>query len=125
MYQSKYENPLEFTHDLFQQSTNELLKIFQQINYGYIQMYLQKVKMIRTIATMDKEFLNALNNDLDLPNAKAVLSQQVKKMASIIRSKKFDKFQKIMGTINAEFNVLGIIYTNPLDNPEIKSLVDE
>jgi cysteinyl-tRNA synthetase len=125
MYQTRYQNPLEFNNDTFEQSSNELLKIFQQINYGFIQMYLQKIKAFKSIGTIDEEFVNALNDDLDFPNAKTVISKQIKKLASLIRSKKFDNFQKLVATINAEFDILGIIYTNPLADTSIKSLVDE
>jgi cysteinyl-tRNA synthetase len=125
MYQTRYQNPLEFSKSIFEQSNNELLKMMQQINQGFIQMYLNKAKLIKTIGTLDKEFIAALNNDLDFPNMKVVLSKQIKILSSYIRGKKFDKFQKLVGTIKVEFDVLGITYQNPLDNPQIKSLVDE
>ncbi|MDR3329977.1 MAG: cysteine--tRNA ligase [Mycoplasmataceae bacterium] len=125
IYQTKYENPLDFTDDLLTQSCNELNKIFQQMNQGFIQMYLQKVKIVKTIASVDKEFVTIMNDDLDIPNAKAFIWSQVKKLAGLIRSKKFDKFQKQVAIVKAELDILGIIYINPLDNPEIKSLIDE
>jgi cysteinyl-tRNA synthetase len=125
MYQSRYQNPLEFSKETFEQSSNELLKNFQQINQGYIQMYLNNVKIIKSIGTMDQEFMETLNDDLDFPNAKAVITKQIKSLASYIRGKKFDKFQKLFSTIKAEFDILGIVYTSPLDQPLIKSLVDE
>jgi cysteinyl-tRNA synthetase len=125
MYQTSYQNPLEFTKSTFEQSNNELLKMFQQINQGYVQMYLKKVKLVKSIGVMDKDFIATLNNDLDFPNMKAVLSKQIKNLSSYIRSKKLDKFQKLVSTIKAEFEVLGIVYQNPLNDSQIKSLVDE
>jgi cysteinyl-tRNA synthetase len=64
---------LDFTDDLLTQSCNELNKIFQQMNQGFIQMYLQKVKIVKTIASVDKEFVTIMNDDLDIPNAKAFI----------------------------------------------------
>jgi cysteinyl-tRNA synthetase len=125
MYQARYENPLEFTKDLFEQSCNELAKLFQQINYGFIQMYLNNTKVIKTICTMDKDFINVLNDDLDFPNAKSIIAKQVKSLASLIRGKKFDKFQTLVAAIKSELDVLGIVYASPLENSQIKSLVDE
>jgi cysteinyl-tRNA synthetase len=125
MYQARYQNPLEFTKSTFEQSSNELLKIFQQINHGYIQMYLNNVKIIKSIGVMSQEFIATLNDDLDFPNAKAVIASQVKSLSAYIRSKKFDKFQKLLSTLKAEFDVLGIVYTSPLEQPQVKSLVDE
>jgi hypothetical protein len=46
-------------------------------------------------------------------------------MSSLIRSKKFDKFQKQVAIVKAELEILGITYQSPLEIPEIKSLVDE
>jgi cysteinyl-tRNA synthetase len=80
---------------------------------------------VKTIASVDKEFVTIMNDDLDIPNAKAFIWSQVKKLAGLIRSKKFDKFQKQVAIVKAELDILGIIYINPLDNPEIKSLIDE
>jgi cysteinyl-tRNA synthetase len=125
IYQTRYQNPLEFNKNAFEQSNNELLKIFQQMNYGFIQMYWQIIKPYKSNGTIDEEFVNALNDDLDFPDAKVVISKQIKKLASLIRGKKFDNFQKLIATLLAEFDILGIIYTNPLDDASIKSLVDE
>jgi hypothetical protein len=50
-----------------------LNKIFQQINHGFIQMYLKKIKQVKVIASIDKEFINIMNDDLDIPNAKAFI----------------------------------------------------
>jgi hypothetical protein len=50
-----------------------LNKIFQQINHGFIQMYLKKIKPVKVIASIDKEFVNIMNDDLDIPNAKAYI----------------------------------------------------
>ncbi|MDR2369478.1 MAG: cysteine--tRNA ligase [Mycoplasmataceae bacterium] len=125
MYQSRYQNPLEFTKTTFTQSSDELLKFFQQINQGYIQMYLNNVKIVKSIGVMSQEFINALNDDLNFPEAKVVITSQIKSLASYIKGKKFDKFQKLWSTIKAEFDVLGIVYHSPLDQSQIKSLVDE
>ena len=125
MYQARYQNPLEFNKNIFEQSTNELLKIFQQINHGYIQLYLNQVKIIKSIGVMDKEFINALNDDLNFPETKVIIAKQVKSLSSYIRGKKFDKFQKLVSTIKAELEILGIIYVSPLENTQVKSLVDE
>jgi cysteinyl-tRNA synthetase len=125
MYQARYQIPLEFTKATFEQSCNELLKIFQQINQGYIQLYLHNIKILKSIGVMDQTFIKTLNDDLDFPNAKAIIASQIKSLASYIRGRKFDKFQKLLSTIKAEFNILGIVYVNPLECPQIKSLVDE
>jgi hypothetical protein len=46
-------------------------------------------------------------------------------MSSLIRAKKFDKFQKEVAIVKAELEILGIIYQSPIEIPEIKSLIDE
>jgi hypothetical protein len=46
-------------------------------------------------------------------------------MAGLIRSKKFDKFQKQVAIVKIELDILGITYQNPIETPEIKSLIDE
>jgi cysteinyl-tRNA synthetase len=40
MYQAKYENPINYSEELMQQSTNSLLKVTQQLNQAFIQMFL-------------------------------------------------------------------------------------
>ncbi|GHU47585.1 hypothetical protein FACS1894218_2310 [Bacilli bacterium] len=99
--------------------------MFQQINQGYVQMIFNDVSLQPYIAPMDSEFVKYLANDLDIPNAKVVLWEQIKKLASYIRSKKFNEFQKAVAAIIHEFNILGIQYVNPLNNPDVKSLIDE
>ncbi|MDR0825659.1 MAG: cysteine--tRNA ligase [Mycoplasmataceae bacterium] len=125
LYQTKYQNPMNFTPELFEQSSNELLKMFQQINQGYVQMIFNDIPVQSHIVPMGEEFIKHMNNDLDIPNAKVVLWEQVKKLASYIRGKKFDEFQKDVAVIVNEFSVLGIQYVNPLNNPDIHSLIEE
>jgi cysteinyl-tRNA synthetase len=125
MYQSRYQNPLSYSEKLFAQSSNELWKLLEQINQGYVQAYLHKFKLINSVGVPEKDFIATLNNDLEFPNVKTIILKQVKNLANFVRAKKFDKFQKLLATIKGEFNILGIVYNNPLDNQEIKSLVDE
>jgi hypothetical protein len=64
---------MNFTPELFEQSSNELLKMFQQINQGYVQMIFNDIPVQSHIVPMGEEFIKHMNNDLDIPNAKVVL----------------------------------------------------
>jgi cysteinyl-tRNA synthetase len=116
---------MNYTVELFEQSSIELLKMFQQINQGYVQMIFNNIPNQSHVTTMDEEFITHMNNDLDIPNAKVILWERIKKLASYIRGKKFDEFQKSVAVIVQEFNILGIQYVNPLNNQSIKSLIEE
>jgi cysteinyl-tRNA synthetase len=88
-------------------------------------MYLSGAKAITPNTPLDNEFVDVMSDDLDIPNAIALIFTQVKKLASLIRGEKFDKFQNLVFEITSELRILGILYTNPLDNTQIKSLIDE
>ncbi|GHU32631.1 hypothetical protein FACS1894166_06350 [Bacilli bacterium] len=64
---------MNYTSELFEQSSNELLKMFQQINQGYVQMIFNDAPLESYIVPMDEEFIKHLANDLDIPNAKVIL----------------------------------------------------
>jgi cysteinyl-tRNA synthetase len=73
MYQTKYENPLNYSEDLINQSSNDLLKLFQQLNQGYVQMILNDVAPLNNKNNIDEKFVQSLDDDLNFPEAVAVL----------------------------------------------------
>jgi cysteinyl-tRNA synthetase len=73
MYQTKYENPLNFSLELLEEAAHAKLKLYQQINLAFIQMALNNYKPVESKTILDENFINALDDDLDFPNAIAAI----------------------------------------------------
>ncbi|MDR0985412.1 MAG: cysteine--tRNA ligase [Mycoplasmataceae bacterium] len=125
MYQTKYENPLNYSEDLINQSSNDLLKLFQQLNQGYVQMILNDVAPLNNKNNIDEKFVQSLDDDLNFPEAVAVLWKQAKGLTHLYRSKKWNEFQNEADVIKKELNIFGIVYKSPLEDSNIHSLVIE
>jgi cysteinyl-tRNA synthetase len=73
MYQSQYQSPINFSFELLDQTKHDFHKLVQQINNGYVQMILNGIPDKPLVGEVDEEFLGALSEDLNFPNAVVLL----------------------------------------------------
>jgi len=73
MYQTKYENPLNYSSESMDQSKNDLNKLFLLINNAYLNLFINQINVFDKNKKVNDNFINALANDLDLPNAIKIL----------------------------------------------------
>jgi cysteinyl-tRNA synthetase len=125
MYQARYESPLSYSEELLEQSTNSLNKVLQQINQSYIQMFFNNYELKPIDAQLHIEFIDALNDDLDFPKALTIIYEQAKGLVSLIKPKNFDSLAQHLSILLKELEVLGIKYTNPLQDDVLKSIIIE
>jgi cysteinyl-tRNA synthetase len=69
MYQTKYENPVNFSDELLNASANEIEKITNHIGNAIVQLKLGGISIATTNGKMSAEFIKAMENDLDFPLA--------------------------------------------------------
>lgn len=125
LYQTQYSKPLNFSIKLLKDSSDTLKKIFQQLNNVYIQMLLNNYQYKQTSTSLDSEFINYLNNDLDFANAISVIHAQVKSISKLIKNKNFNELNTLLDCIVAEFDILGIKYENPINGSQVSSIIVE
>lgn len=123
---SHYEKPINYTDDALINCTNEINHIFSNLNLGFISLFnlSNYIDLNDTKAELPKDFSNALNDNLNTPNAIKSLWDYVKNLSNVIRNKSVDELKNKLKTILLMLDILGIKYINPLENKEILELVN-
>lgn len=125
LYQTQYSKPLNFSIKLLEDSSDVLKKIFQQLNNAHVQMLLNSYQYTKTTQTLDSDFVDSLNNDLDFANAVSVIHSQIKSLSKLIKNKKFNDLNNLLDIIIVEFGILGIKYENPINGSQVSSIIIE
>ena len=118
-YQTKYENPINFSYELLEQIKKDFIKIKKNINLGIINLFLSSHQVDNSTTqydnALDEKFSFHLNNDLDFPNAIKEFIEQNKSISSLIKQKNYVDLSKIIVYQVNELQILGIEYKNPLE----------
>ncbi|MDE6477021.1 MAG: hypothetical protein K2L48_02375 [Mycoplasmoidaceae bacterium] len=69
MYQTQYQNPINFSKEFFIQLNDEFNKLNKTINQTIIDLSIKGIKMQLDKKEINSEFVNALEDDLNFPNA--------------------------------------------------------
>jgi cysteinyl-tRNA synthetase len=110
---------------LLRSSSDNLKKLFQQINNAYIQMVLADYQYKKQNFKLDDDFIKDLDEDLDFVNAISTIYSQTKSLSKLIRNKEFDKVNYVVDSIDEELKILGLKYENPIGDNRISSIVSE
>ena len=70
-FQTKYANPLNYSKENMDSSKNDINKIFNSLNLAYINLHKNGISINKT-ANID-DFINVIENDLDLPNSVKII----------------------------------------------------
>ncbi len=108
-YQAKYQQPVNFSQELFDSATKEINNIVKTLTI--VKTHLIANNQFKLNHTpLKKEFDDCLADDLNLPNAITVVLTQMKDLNTFIRDKDFAKANECWSTITNELDVLGIRY---------------
>ncbi|SJZ42327.1 cysteine--tRNA ligase [Anaerorhabdus furcosa] len=108
-----YRMELNFSDEVFETAQKELDKVLTPLKQATVKLALAN----ETIKEgLDKElvqqFLDAMDDDLNTPNAYAVIFETVKKLNQVLRVKDIDAYEvsKYINTVEKMLDVLGIEY---------------
>lgn len=118
--QTQYENPINFTNQLLEQSHNDFSKIIKTINSTIINLKLNKINFVYKKVKLSKDFIKFMDDDMNLPNVVAHIYSLVKNNSSLIKEKKFNNVALNLNTVITELRVLGfVVKTISATNPKI------
>ncbi|MFI3283712.1 MAG: cysteine--tRNA ligase [Erysipelotrichaceae bacterium] len=119
-----YRKELNFTMEAIDTARKELDKIMVALKQGYIQCGLSQTSLINYDEESYQAFLEAMNDDLNTPNAYTVIYDTVKKLNQSIRvkEKQMDLIASYVVSIEKMLDILGI-QTNRIEmDDEARSL---
>ena len=120
MYKSNYQNPLEYNQENIDLANNEIAKIKLSINSTKTVLIMNDKLNIKTI--YNDEFINQLDNNLNITNATTILHQLIKELNILVRSKKFDESNIKLNEILTSLDILGIEFENIHTNENINMI---
>ena len=120
MYKSNYQNPLEYNQENIDLANNEIAKIKLSINSTKTVLIMNDKLNIKTI--YNDEFINRLDNNLNITNATTILHQLIKELNILVRSKKFDESNIKLNEILTSLDILGIEFENIHTNENINMI---
>lgn len=118
-YQTKYQNPINFSYERLEESKRDLQKIIHSINIAKSTLYMSG-NYTETII-IDKEMINVLSNDLDFPNSIKRIWTLTKQLNESVRSKKISLIKEQLSNLLFDLNLLGI----NIKNQHSKSAINE
>lgn len=106
-YKTKYENPINYSQNNFQEANQEISKITDSlIKIKTLLIANDEFKIINQ--KLNSKFCKMLDDDLNLPNAITIILDQIKNLNLLMKSKDFKKALIIYCQIINELDVLGI-----------------
>lgn len=112
MISSHYRAPLNISDDTLETAAKELEKVRKPMQQALLQIALSGVDVSddRRDETAWQPFIEALNDDLNTPNAIAALFAAIKELNTTLRKKELDihRIASLYKTLEDELNVLGI-----------------
>ncbi len=108
-----YRAPLNISEEAIEQAKAELNKVYLSLNQASIkaQLLCMQLGVVEDIETM-KPFIDAMEDDLNTPNAYKEIFEVVKKLNQALRQRELDwvNIQKYYGSLIKMLEILGIIY---------------
>jgi cysteinyl-tRNA synthetase len=95
---------------LLEKSSETKLKLYQQINAAFIQMALNDYQPLTTKAILPNDFVTAMNEDLDLPNAITAIWKYTKGLNKLIRNKDYATLSANVNNLIKTLEILGLTY---------------
>jgi cysteinyl-tRNA synthetase len=126
MFSTKYQNPLNYSLEILQQTKKDFIKFVKNINLVCIEAHTKNHPVKFNLeAKAIPDFLLALQDDLDFPNAIAAIHKQAKQLMGLLKAKKYDELQQSMNSIYKSLFIIGIEIYHPMEQPAISSLIIE
>ena len=107
-----YRLTLNITDKLIEQAQTEISRIEHALMQANIYLQINKIEENDDYSeTLYNEFLNCLNDDLNLANAEKVLFDLVKKLNQALRSKNSKDINELLNTLNKMIDILGLSFS--------------
>lgn len=107
-----YRSPLNITNETMEMAQNELAKIKKPMKQALMKMALEGITPSPQAKDelLWQEFLAAMSDDLNTPNAIAVLMKGIKKLNTLMRSREIDynEMAEVYSVVAGMLDVLGI-----------------
>ena len=111
MLGTHYRSPLNINEEAIDTATKELSKVTTSLKQAYLKLALADVTMTDTFdASLMEPFMDALQDDLNTPNAFAAVFEAVKALNQTIRQREvnFEKLSMQTRSIEKMMEILGI-----------------
>ena len=110
MISTHYRLPLNLNEEAFATSKKELTKIENAYKQACVKLALSNVEASNELDVLYDNFIEALNDDLNTPNAISVVYELVKKINQAVRQKEIDGnlVSTLVNTLEKMLYVLGI-----------------
>lgn len=106
-----YRMELNFSDEVFETAQRELDKVFNPLKQATIKLALANYAIVEGYSeAILKEFLDQMDDDLNTPNAYAVIFETVKKLNQLLRDKnaELSDISKLVVTVEKMLDILGI-----------------
>ncbi|MEA4874869.1 cysteine--tRNA ligase [Anaerorhabdus sp.] len=114
MLSAHYRMELNFSDEVFETAKKELDKVMTSYKQANIKLGLMNEKLgVEFDTQLYREFLDQMNDDMNTPNAYAIIFETVKKLNQVLRVKEIDpnEVSKYAVTLEKMLEVLGIEYS--------------
>ncbi|MBQ5492848.1 MAG: class I tRNA ligase family protein, partial [Mycoplasmataceae bacterium] len=122
-YQKYYGAPIDFSHEIMQEVSNQYNKIINAINIFKTKYYLSTKQLPESKPSYNQTFLDILNDDLNFANAVSYIQNQTKELSVSITKQNQDKLLKIYQDLIGAFIILGI-HLKDLHNNDVLKEID-
>ena len=106
-YKTRYQHPINFTNENLQQSINEIDKLTDALAIAKT-ILIGNQQFNDGLCQLDKEFVVAIEDDLNFPNVVTRLLKLQKELNGLIRQKQFAQSMQIYSNIVEGLEILGI-----------------
>ncbi len=110
-YQTKYQNPINYSKNLFDDTSKTFGNLERLINIAITNLLLNNVH-IEYKEIISKNFEKWANDDLNLANMSTEIISQIKELNKLIRNKDFNNCCLFLNYIKTELSILGIKIEN-------------
>lgn len=123
MCQTNYRNPLDYNHQIMQTCQIEINRFRTLVNT--CRTYLLGHQISLKPSVVNTEFMQHLNNDLNISNALTTLYDLTKKMNVTLRNQKYDELALMLAEFIGSLEILGIEFVNIHEHAEHQKMISE
>ena len=124
---TQYRDDVNVSDEIIESSKAELTKIITAYKQACVKLEVNNIKVTGKDEDAYKRFMDAMSDDLNTPNAYAVIFEIVKNINQLVRVKEvnFEALGKEVNTLVRCMNVLGIVLPDILMSDDDKKMYQE
>lgn len=124
---TQYRDDVNVSDEIIESSKAELTKIITAYKQACVKLEVNNIKVAGMNEDAYKRFMDAMADDLNTPNAYAVIFEIVKNINQLVRVKEinFEALGKEVNTLVRCMNVLGIVLPDMIMSDEDKKMYQE